>query len=115
MEEDIAKKLIQKSTVNTSEDFTDKLMLKLEAEKATEPLSEVRHIQMFRSAMIGIIGMGIICILLIFFDFLPTLNIFNVPLKISKMPLLVATTLFLLLGTNHVLKTQQLTNFQEKR
>ncbi|MGG5487873.1 hypothetical protein [Gaetbulibacter sp. PBL-D1] len=114
MKEDIAKKLIQKSTINTSEDFTEKLMLKLEAEKATERLPDVQYIQMFRFAMIGTIGIGIICFLLIFFDFLPKLNMFNVQLKISKMPLLVVTTLFLLLGTNHILKTQQLASFQDK-
>lgn len=114
MKEDIAKKLIQKSTIKTSEDFTDKLLLKLEAEKTTEHLSDFRHIQMFRFAMIGIIGIGIICSLLIFFDFLPKLNIFNIQLNISKMPLLVVTTLFLLLGTNHILKTQQLAGFQDK-
>lgn len=114
MEEGISKKLIQKSTVNTSDDFTDKLMLKLEAKKATERLSDVQGIQMFRFAMIGIIVIGIICSLLIFFDFLPKLNIFNIQLSISKMPLLVVTTLFLLLGTNHILKTQQLASFQDK-
>ncbi|WP_370000198.1 hypothetical protein [Winogradskyella sp.] len=114
MKEDIAKKWIQKSTINTSEDFTDKLMFKLETEKAAERHSDVRHIQMFRFAIIGIIGIGIICSLLIFFDFLPKLNMFNIQLNISKMPLLVVTTLFLLLGTNHILKTQQLASFQDK-
>lgn len=114
MEEDIAKKLIQKSTINTSEDFTDKLLLKLETEKATERLSDLRHIQMFRFAILGIIGVGTICFLLIFFDFSPKPNLFNIQLNISKMPLLVVTTLFLLLGTNHMLKMQHMANFQNK-
>jgi hypothetical protein len=114
MDEDIANKLIQKSTIKTSEDFTDKLMLKLETEKVTERLSDVRNIQLYRYAILGIIGVGIICFLLIFFDFLPKLNLFNVQLEISKTPLLVVTSLFLLLGTNHILKTQQLASFQNK-
>ena len=114
MKEDIAKNLIQKSTINTSEDFTDRLLLKIETEKATQPLSDVKHIQMYRFAIFGIIGIGVICFSLIFFGFLPKLNIFNVQFKISKTPLLVVTTLFLLLGTNHILKLQHFSSFQSK-
>jgi hypothetical protein len=114
MKEDIAKNLIQKSTISTSEDFTDKLLLKIETEKAIQPLSDVQHILMFRYAILGIIGVGTVFFLLMYLGFLPKLNIYNFELKISKTPLLVITALLLLLGTNHMLKMQHLANFQSK-
>ena len=114
MEEDITKNLIEKSTISTSVDFTDKLLLKIESEKVIQPVSEVQHIRMYRYAVLGIIGVGSIFFLLIFFDFLPKLNIFDFHLKISKTPLLIITSLILLLGTNHILKLQQFSSFQSK-
>ena len=108
MEEDITKSLTQKSIINTSEDFTDKLLLKIESKKAKQPLLDIQHIRVYRFALLGMIGVSALFFLLIFFGFLPKFNIFNFQLKISKTPLLIITTLFLLLGTNHMLKIHQL-------
>lgn len=114
MENDITKKLIQKSIVNTSQDFTDKLLHKIESEKATLYFSGVRQTQMFRLSMLGMIGVTITLFALLLLDLLPALNIINMQLKMNSTPLLATGILLLLLGANHILKMQHLVNLQDK-
>ena len=114
MEEDITKSLIQKSTIHTSDDFTDKLLLKIESEKAIQPVTDNQCIQMYRFVVWGIIGVAAIFVLLIFFGFLPKFNILNYQLKISKTPFLIISALFLLLSTHHILKLYYLQSFHSK-
>jgi hypothetical protein len=114
MKEDITKNLIQKSTISTSEDFTDTLLLKIETEKAIEPLSDIKHIEMFRYAILGILVGGTVFFISMYLNFFPKLDIFNIQLRISKIPFLIITTLLLLLGTNHLLRMHELVNFKTK-
>lgn len=114
MNDEIIKKLIQKSTITTSEEFTDKLLLKIEREKVAQSVTDVQQLQWYRFAIWGIIGVGVICSLFILFGFIPKLNMLNLQLTIGKTPLLVLTTLLFLLAANHVLKIQQRVNLQSK-
>ncbi|RNL87890.1 hypothetical protein ED312_09710 [Sinomicrobium pectinilyticum] len=114
MEEDITKNLIRKSGMTTSEDFTDKLLLKIESEKTVHPLLGYRYTRMRHYAIFGIIGVGAGLFTLIYFGFLPEFNVFDFQFKINRIPLLIITTWLLLLGANHILKMQHSANLHGK-
>lgn len=114
MKEDTVKKWIQKSTVNTSENFTDKLVLRIETEKATQPLSGFQPIRMYRYAVLALMGTGIVFLGLMYWGLLPKISVLNFQLETHKTPFLIIAILLLLMGANQILKMQHLANFQRE-
>ncbi|MGS2760637.1 hypothetical protein [Sinomicrobium sp. M5D2P9] len=114
MKERIARELVRKSSVNTSEDFTDKLLLKIEAEKASPSLTNWPGIPSFRYAVLTIAGTGIVSLILLYSGLLPKFTLLDFELQINKTPFLVVLLLLLLTGINHLLKLQHLTTNLKK-
>lgn len=113
MKEEIAKKLVQKSTVKTSEDFTNNLMLKIEAEASSKlHLKSVRSQYLKTILMVATISITTFFTLL-FFDFSPIIKLMNFEFTIDRNPFYIFLLLFLLIGVNQILKLQHLLNLRK--
>jgi hypothetical protein len=109
MKEETAKKLIQKSTIPASEDFTDKLFLKIEEEQSKLIVS-IRSVQSLRYPMLVLIVGGGVYFMVLFSGFLPKLEVFDYQFQVNKIPFLVILLFTLLLGANHVLRLRSTIN-----
>lgn len=115
MKEEIAKNLIQKSKVNTSDDFTDKLMLKVEAEKARSVTSTPKLLS-FRYPLLAMIGGIVVFFMILFSGFIPRLMFFDYHLQLNKTPFLILLSFLLIMGVNHILRLKvNLENFQKAK
>ncbi len=114
MKEEVTRNLVQKSTVKTSGDFTDNLLLKLEAEKAPKEFINLPLAENFYYSLLGIIGVGIVIFGVIQLGFIPKFSLLNFQLKISITPFLIITALLVLIGLNHILKLHQLASSLNK-
>ncbi|MCH2192814.1 hypothetical protein [Kordia sp.] len=103
MKEEQLKYLIQKSTVATSDDFTDMLMQQLETIEEVKP---VRIISFQKIMLIAIAGL--LCISFVAYKYLaPFLSEFFGKVQISKTPIFAVCLLLCLLGVNYILLLQQ--------
>ncbi len=109
MNEETAKKLIKKSTIPTSEDFTDKLFLKVEEEQAKK-IESTWGVQSLRYPMLALLVGGGVYFMVLFTGFLPKLEVFEYKFQLNKIPFLVILLFALLLGANHVLRLQTILN-----
>jgi hypothetical protein len=107
MKEEIAKNLIKKSAINTSEDFTDNLLLKIEAEKA-KSVTNLSRIQSLRYPILAIIGCVVAFSIVLFSGFLPKLVFFDYQVQFDKIPFLVLLSFLLIMGANHIWRLNSL-------
>ncbi len=103
MEENDFKTLLKQSTINTSDGFTDKLIMKLEAEKSSLSIPKRSEIISLRYPLFIIFSSGICFMLLLFFDLLPTFNLMNYHVQLRSTPFLIIIILALFIGVNHLL------------
>ena len=113
MEEETAKKLIQKSIVNTSEDFTDKLLLKIKVEKE-KPITDISSVQLFRYPVLAMIGGGVVFFIVLLIGFLPKLEVFNHQLQLNRTPFLIILLFLLFMSANHFLRLQSFINNENR-
>ncbi len=104
MKQDQMKQLIQKSTVRTSEDFTDTLLSKIEAQESIEstPLPFP-----FKKIVIGFsIALALIPFL-IYTTNHSIQGILSIDIKIPSMALSIMVTIAFLLGLNYILRLNE--------
>jgi hypothetical protein len=104
MNEEHFRNLIQKSTITASEDFTDKLLQKIEAQEAPQPLAGVIHSLLY--PMLVVVGCGIVFIAIWLSGFLTELSLFGDLVRINKTPTLVILLSLVFLAANHLLRLQ---------
>lgn len=108
MKEEHFKNLIQKSTLHTSEDFTDKLLLKIETQEVSQPFAGVIHSLLY--PMLVVVGCGIVFIGVVLSGYLPEFTLLGNPVMVNKTPALVILLSMVFLAANHLLRLQ----FSEK-
>lgn len=113
MKEDVTKALLQKSTIHTSDDFTDRLVQKIK-EQQLQP-STVSQIQSLLYPIAAVIIGGIVFFAAVLFDALPKIQVFNFQVQLNKTPLLILLAVLLLFGVNHLLKLQATLTHLQKR
>ena len=103
MEEKAFKKILLKSKVRTSEEFTDDLMKRLEARKAERPTS----IQItLRPAIWGFVVGGMAILYILFLVPMSSFTVFN-RIHLGKTPLMVGLIFLFIMGINHMLRLSQ--------
>lgn len=103
MEEKAFKKILLKSKVRTSEEFTDDLMKRLEARKAERPMS----IQIaLRPALWGLVTVEMAVLTLFFLVPMTSFTVFN-RIHLGKTPLMVGLIFLFIMGVNHMLRLSQ--------
>ena len=103
MNEELARSLIKKSTINTSEDFTGKLLDKLETELSKPEVSLNRIRNLFMPVMALIIG-ALVIFVIVLLDLSPRFILFDFQIQIMQIPFLVILLIPLLWGANQVIK-----------
>jgi hypothetical protein len=103
MKEEKARDLLQKSINETSEDFTDKLMRRLEAEKVAKKNSTWNFTPTF-----SVLVLVILAISFTSYKFLkPGVNLFDMGLEIGRTPIFTIGTVLFFLALNHILKLNE--------
>ncbi|MEM6719747.1 MAG: hypothetical protein AAF611_10550 [Bacteroidota bacterium] len=103
MKEEQLKNLMQKSTVETSDNFTDALMQQLEMLEETKPIQLIS----FRK-MIAFSVASLVIVSLIAYQYLaPFLSELSGSVKVTKTPIFAVCLLVCLLGLNYMLRLQQ--------
>jgi hypothetical protein len=111
MKDDDIKILIEKSTIYTSGNFTDELMMKLEARKASLVIIPEKAAAISLGFPILIIlGFGLGFMFMWVFDLLPAFNLLNYHLNLGSIPIMIIILLTLLLCVNHLLKLKNQAN-----
>ncbi|MEM6686646.1 MAG: hypothetical protein AAF617_12765 [Bacteroidota bacterium] len=103
MKEEQLKNLMQKSTVATSDDFTDALMQQLETLEETQPIKLIS----FRKIVAFSIASLVILSLIAYQYVTPFLSELSGSVQINKTPIFAAFLLLCLLGLNYVLRLQR--------
>lgn len=106
MMENVIKKLIQNSTVPTSENFTDELNLKVEALKQKKAARISKKIPYLMYALTIMIAGGIVFFVILILGYSPEIEILFFKLEVGRIPFLIILLLLPLLGANHLLKLQ---------
>ena len=103
MKEESLKNLMQKSTVATSDDFTDALMQQLENLEETKPIRLIS----FKKMMVLCVASLVIVSLIAFTYLAPFLSELSGTVKIARTPIFAAFLIVCLLGLNYILRLQQ--------
>jgi len=103
MNEEKARDLMQKSIVETSDDFTDKLMRRLEAEKAAKMPFAWNFAPTF-----AVLVLAILTISFTSYKFLKSgVNLFDIGLEIGRTPIFTISTVIIFLALNYILKLNE--------
>lgn len=103
MNEKEAKKWVKKSIVTTSDDFTDKLMERLES----KPVVVKTFVWPFKTIFCLILTVMLSVSYLIYKNFDSSYNLFSADIDISGTHIFLGTTILFLLALNHVLKLNE--------
>ncbi len=110
MKEEKARDLLQKSIIETSDDFTDKLMRRLEAEKAAKKTLSWSFTSMFL-----VLSLAILVLSFISYKFLKSgVDIFNIGLDIGRTPIFIIGTILVFIALNYTLKLNETYNLSKK-
>ncbi|WP_422860742.1 hypothetical protein ACOKFD_07885 [Flagellimonas sp. S174] len=100
MNEKDIKELLGKSIIKASDDFTDKLMLRLEAKKVTKKSFVSNFTLTFSVLALAILAMSFT----LYKYMSDCFTLFDTDFEIDRIPIFVTTTALLLLAINHVLR-----------
>lgn len=100
MNEKETKELIEKSIIPTSDGFTDKLMLRLEAREVDKKTAVWRFIPTISAITVVVLAVNFVV-----YKYLESgVTLFSTDLKVDGIPIFLATTVLLLIAINHILK-----------
>lgn len=103
MNEKDTKELLEKSIIETSDDFTDKLMQRLEAAEVAEKTSVWRFTPIFSVLIVVILTLSFA-----FYKYLESgATLFQTGIEISRTPIFLIVTVLLLFAINHILKLNE--------
>lgn len=100
MNEEKARDLVQQSIIETSDDFTDKLMNRIEAKKTTRETFSWRFTPTFSVLVLAVLALSFTS-----YKFLKSgTDLFDIGLEIGRTPIFTIGTVIVFLALNHVLK-----------
>ena len=103
MNEEKARDLLQKSIIETSEDFTDKLLMRLEAEKAAKKTFVWNFIPIFSVLVLIMLAIGFTS-----YKFLKSgVYLFDIGLEIGRAPIFAIGAVLFFLALNYILKLNE--------
>ncbi len=102
MNEDQIKKIIQKSELKTTADFTEMLMLELQSEAAkdTKKMDAIQPRFYFVASIALLFGIGAV----LFFVGAPSFSLIDLKINLPKTPVFVGVLFLVLYGANRVLE-----------
>lgn len=103
MNEELARDLIKKSTINTSEEFTGKLLDKLEAE-LSKPEVSLKSIQNLFMPVLALVIGALVIFAIVLLDLSPRFILFDFQFEIMQTTFLAILLIPLLWGANQVIK-----------
>lgn len=104
MNEEKFKGLVQNSIIKTSDDFTEKVMQKVEAEQVfNKEMLKIRR-QILHAAVLSILIGGITIAALLLLGYMPAVSLINI--SIDKIPFMAFSLLVIMLGVNSILHKQ---------
>lgn len=109
MKDEQVRELVKKSTLSTSENFTDKLLLQIELEKSKSSL-RISRVQSLGHLVLIVCGCGIVFFTTLFSIRLPNFAPVVHHVLVNKTSILLVLLLMLLMGINHVLRMQSFIN-----
>ncbi len=103
MKEDEIKKLIQRSKLETSNGFTERLIHKLE----TQPKQQQVSLPSFRKMMVPIISIVVFMSYLVYRFSDSIFSLFNTELNLSNKPIFMISSIFFLFLINYMIRLNE--------
>jgi hypothetical protein len=114
MKEEVAKNLIQKSKIHTSADFTERLLLRIEAEKTYKGSSIISERCTYYYVISGLTAIVAIFFAMGYYGYVPKFSFGNFQLTLNKTFFMVLTIFSFLIGINQLLRLRENAVFQRE-